>query len=197
MKIIFVTSNRGKVLEASDVFVPLGHTVEQFLDGGELPDFIEPQSDGIEEVTISKMKQALMMVEGEINEETALSVEDAGLFIESLGGFPGPYSSYVEEKIGLDGILRVMEGEGDRRAEFRAVVAFHHLGNTHIFRGVCKGAISLDKRGEGGFGYDPIFVPSASDGRTCAEMTAVEKSSISHRGEALKRLIQFLTPPSM
>ena len=122
MKIIFVTSNRGKVLEASDVFVPLGHTVEQFLDGGELPDFIEPQSDGIEEVTISKMKQALMMVEGEINEETALIVEDAGLFIESLGGFPGPYSSYVEEKIGLDGILRVMEGEGDRRAEFLSLI---------------------------------------------------------------------------
>ena len=81
MKIIFVTSNRGKVLEASDVFVPLGHTVEQFLDGGELPDFIEPQSDGIEEVTISKMKQALMMVEGAINEETAIIVEAAGLFI--------------------------------------------------------------------------------------------------------------------
>ena len=197
MKIVFVTSNKGKVLEASEIFAPLGHTVEQFLDNGEAPEFSEPQSDGIEEVTISKMEQALMMLEGDPDEETAIIVEDAGLFIDSLGGFPGPYSSYVEGKLGLDGVLKIMEGDENRSAEFRAVVAFHHLGHTNIFRGVCKGTIAHEKRGRGGFGYDPIFVPSSSDGRTSAEMSTVEKSSISHRGEALNKLIQFLAPPSM
>ncbi|MBK70641.1 MAG: non-canonical purine NTP pyrophosphatase, RdgB/HAM1 family [Euryarchaeota archaeon] len=197
MRIIFVTSNNGKVSEASKIFAPLGHAVEQFLNDGITPQFSEPQSEGIEEVTISKMEQALVMTGGPADDDTALMVEDAGLFIESLGGFPGPYSSYVEEKIGLDGILRIMNGEENRNAEFRAVIAFHYLGQTHIFRGKCEGSIDLEKRGKGGFGYDPIFVPFDSDGRTCAEMSAVEKSSISHRGKALNKLLEFLAPPSM
>ncbi len=197
MRIIFVTSNKGKVSEARGIFAPLGHAVEQFLKDGLTPEFSEPQSEGIEEVTISKMEQALVMIGGLVEEGTALLVEDAGLFIDSLGGFPGPYSSYVEEKIGLDGILRIMNGEENRYAEFRAVIAFHYMGQTHIFRGKCEGSIDVEKKGEGGFGYDPIFVPSESDGRTCAEMTAEEKSSISHRGRALNKLLEFLTPPSM
>lgn len=196
MKIIFVTGNKGKLLEASELLGPLGHNVAQFTHNGIIPEFTEPQSEGIEEVAISKMEQALGMMPGEIDSDSAVIVEDAGLFIGSLGGFPGPYSSYVEDKLGLHGILRLMEGETNRNAEYRAVVAFHHNGTTSIFRGVCEGVIGLEKRGEGGFGYDPIFIPRSSNGLSCAEMTASEKSSISHRGEALKKLLEFLSLPS-
>ena len=196
MKIIFVTGNKGKLLEASELLGPLGHNVVQFNHNGIIPEFTEPQSEGIEEVAISKMEQALGMMPGEIDSDSAVIVEDAGLFIGSLGGFPGPYSSYVEDKLGLHGILRLMEGETNRNAEYRAVVAFHHDGTTSIFRGACEGAIGLEKRGEGGFGYDPIFIPRSSNGLSCAEMTASEKSSISHRGEALNKLLEFLSLPS-
>jgi XTP/dITP diphosphohydrolase len=102
----------------------------------------------------------------------------------------------VEDKLGLDGILRLMDGKTNRNAEYRAVVAFHHGGTTSIFRGTCEGSIGSDRRGDGGFGYDPIFIPRSSNGRSCAEMTASEKSAISHRGEALNKLLEFLSLPS-
>ena len=129
-------------------------------------------------------------------EKSAILVEDSGIFIESLDGFPGPYSSYVERKIGLGGILNLLRKEGNRRAEYRAVAAISLEGETISAKGVCSGTISEEILGGMGFGYDPIFIPDDGDGRTCGELSPVEKSAISHRGRALKALSELLNLPS-
>ena len=121
-------------------------------------------------------------------------VEDAGLFIEALRGFPGPYSSYVFKTIGNDGIIKLMKGITDRRARFISVVAFAKPeGYVRTFVGVAEGLISVEPRGSMGFGFDPIFIPYEGDGRTFAEMSLDEKNRISHRGKAFRSLAKWLT----
>ena len=137
-----------------------------------------------------------MMMQGTELEGSAIMVEDSGLFIDSLDGFPGAYSSFVEGTVGLDGILRLLEDAGDRGAEYRAVAIVDSEGRTWQANGICRGRISKEMLGSGGFGYDPIFVPAEGDGRTCAQMSAEEKSAISHRGQALRGLSEVLSSAS-
>ena len=111
MRVLFVTGNQDKVTEASDILSPLGFVIEQLLIEGQAPDLIEPQAEGIEEVAKSKLEQAVSLTMGTEFENEALLVEDSGLFIDSLSGFPGPYSSFVQETIGLPGVLSLMSGE--------------------------------------------------------------------------------------
>lgn len=119
-------------------------------------------------------------------------VEDAGLFIDRYAGFPGPYSSYALGTIGLEGVLRLMEGVKDREASFQSVVAFRGGDEARCFRGVVRGRIASSIRGTGGFGYDPIFIPDEGDGRTFGEMTAEEKNALSHRARAFRSLGEWL-----
>ncbi|MFL2975614.1 MAG: RdgB/HAM1 family non-canonical purine NTP pyrophosphatase [Candidatus Thalassarchaeaceae archaeon] len=196
MHILFATGNKHKVSEASEILSHLGYGVEQLLIRGKAPELIEPQAEGIEEVAISKIKQARELVMGTELEGSIILAEDSGLFIDSLGGFPGPYSSYVENTIGLPGILQLMTPETGRRAEFRAIAAVYIDGNIFFGNGICEGEISEEISGEMGFGFDPIFIPDDGDGRTCGEMSSMEKSSISHRGRALKAVSELLNPPS-
>ena len=88
-------------------------------------------------------------------------------------------------------LLHNLKGETNRKARFRTVVAFIWEGKEYFFEGVCEGEITLNKSGEKGFGYDPIFRPNGYD-RTFAEMTMDEKSTISHRGLAIDKLVEFL-----
>lgn len=118
-----------------------------------------------------------------------LIVDDTGLFIDALGGFPGPYAAYVQDTIGNAGVLKLMEGVGDRSAHFETAVAFAREDGIRIFRGVLPGTI-VAPRGSGGFGYDPIF---AYEGRTLAEMPLAEKSRISHRARALEAFRAWIT----
>ena len=196
MRILFATGNPHKVAEAVQMLSPLGHGVEPLLVDGEAPDFVEPQAEGLEAVAFAKIEQARMMIEGTELEDSAIMVEDSGLFIDSLDGFPGAYSSFVEGTVGLDGILRLLEEADDRGAEYRAVAIVDLDGRTWQSNGVCRGRISGEMLGTGGFGYDPIFIPNEGDGRTCAQMSAEEKSAISHRGQALKGLSEVLSPAS-
>ena len=196
MRVLFVTGNQNKVTEASDILSPLGFVIEQLLIEGQAPDLIEPQAEGIEEVAKSKLEQAVSLTMGTEFENEALLVEDSGLFIDSLSGFPGPYSSFVQETIGLSGVLSLMSGETDRSAEFRAVAAVSFQGNILISTGICRGVISENISGDYGFGYDPIFIPEESNGRTCAQLSSLEKSAISHRGLALKGVSELLNLPS-
>lgn len=119
MEILFATGNSNKVSEASTVLAKFGHTISQLKIDGKTVDFSEPQADGIEEVAISKSVQARDFVMGTNLEESAILVEDSGLFINSLNGFPGPYSSFVERKIGLQGILDLLKNKDERVAEYR------------------------------------------------------------------------------
>jgi XTP/dITP diphosphohydrolase len=115
-------------------------------------------------------------------------VEDAGLFITSLGGFPGPYSSYVHNTIGCQGILRLMAEKKNRNAVFRSAVSYCDPNSKPIiFTGEVKGNISLEERSGREFGYDPIFVPEQLDGRTFSEITLAEKNNISHRSQSFTK----------
>ena len=119
-------------------------------------------------------------------------VEDAGLFVEALNGFPGPYSAYVYRTVGTKGILKLMENIKNRSAYFQSVIAFSSPEEPPTcFHGKVKGKIPLQEQGTSGFGYDPIFEPSKGDGRTFAEMTTTEKNQYSHRAEALRKFAEW------
>ena len=121
-------------------------------------------------------------------------VEDAGLFIEVLSSFPGPYSSYVHQTIGNRGILRLMEKVEKRDAYFHSVVAFCGPEEPpKCFHGKVRGKISHEERGSLGFGFDPIFEPLGGRGKTFAEMTITQKNRYSHRARALRRFARWYT----
>ena len=119
-------------------------------------------------------------------------LEDAGLFVDVLDGFPGVYSAYVYRAVGCDGILRLMEGRDDRKARFESRIALVlQTGPIEVLQGVCIGTVPIEARGTGGFGFDPVFVPEG-EVRTFAQMGIAEKETHSHRGRALARLIDRL-----
>ena len=111
-----------------------------------------------------------------------LIVDDTAFSVAALHGFPGPYAAYVLDTIGYQGILRLLDGVGERDAFFETAIAYADDGGIRIFRGRIDGVITTSPRGKEGFGYDPIF---GVDGRTLAELPLEEKSRISHRARAL------------
>lgn len=116
-------------------------------------------------------------------------VEDAGLFVKALKGFPGPYSSYVFRKLGTKGILKLMQNVNNRRAHFLSVVAFCGAEQTSpkSFSGKVEGTIAHKEHGRQGFGFDPIFQPDTESGKTFAQMTTEEKNKYSHRSLAMRK----------
>jgi XTP/dITP diphosphohydrolase len=117
-------------------------------------------------------------------------IEDAGMFIDCLKGFPGVYSAYVQKTVGNNGILRLMDGMDNRGAAFKSVVGYVEPGmEPVVFKGELKGDIGFEPRGTGGFGYDPIFYVN---GKSLAEMSLEEKNRISHRAGSMKALKQWL-----
>ena len=196
MKILFLTGNRNKVIEANDILSNLGYEVEQFLVNGLPPEFIEPQSSSISDVSRFKIQQALELISETEFKNHAFLVEDSGLFIECLNNFPGVYSSYISKTIGNQGILNLLLEKSNRNAEFRTYSILYKNGEYFHALGVCPGNISNQIRGTNGFGFDPIFIPESGDGRTFGEMSENEKASKSHRGESLRILYEELKHPS-
>ena len=121
-------------------------------------------------------------------------VEDAGLFIKALNGFPGPYSSYVYKTLGTKGVLKLMKNVEDREAEFRSVIAYYdpRIKVLKTFRGEVKGRITNEMRGSSGFGFDPIFQPLEEGSQTFAEMSVDEKNRYSHRAKALHAFAEWI-----
>jgi XTP/dITP diphosphohydrolase len=118
-------------------------------------------------------------------------VEDAGLFIHALNGFPGPYAAYAYKTIGNKGVLKLMENIEKREAKFQSVIAYHspELKTPMCFKGEVIGEITKEEqRGKekSGFGFDPVFKPANSD-KTFAEMSLTEKNRHSHRAKALRK----------
>jgi XTP/dITP diphosphohydrolase len=196
MRVLFATSNQNKIAEAKTSLGHLGYTVEQLLIDGNPPDFIEPQTDEIEIISKSKIQQSLAFISGTEFEGSSILVEDSGLFIEDLGDFPGVYSSYVEKTIGNKGIIKILDNNSNRRAEYRAYSILYENGHYWSSLGSCPGKISTEIRGFNGFGFDPIFIPDSGDGRTFGEMSQFEKDSKSHRGKSLRILCDELRRPS-
>ena len=171
----FITGNRHKYEEIKRI---IGKDFEML----SIP-YPEIQADTLEEVAEYGIEYLKNRVNGNF------FLEDSGLFIESLKGFPGVYSSYVFRTIGNEGIIRLMEGK-KRRATFVSVIGYYD-GDIHIFRGECRGEISLEIKGKEGFGYDPIFIPEGEK-RTFGEMKMGEKNRYSHRGRAARNFKNFM-----
>jgi XTP/dITP diphosphohydrolase len=173
--IYFVTSNKGKFAEASDIFAGL----EQQNIG-----YTEIQADTLEEVAAFGIMEVTARLNGPV------MIEDAGLFVQALKGFPGVYSAYVQRTIGNAGILRLMQGLENRNAFFKSVVAYAEPGQEPVmFSGEVHGAIGFEQRGEKGFGYDPIFYIK---GISLGEMETDQKNKISHRGASMRALRKWL-----
>lgn len=171
----YATSNEGKAREASAY---LGDTIEAV--NVEYP---EIQAESFEPIAATGAESAFAALTG----DRPVIVDDAGLSIEALDGFPGPYSSFVEETLGIDRIANIALAEETQSATFHCVIAYTDGTQTETFHGQVRGRI-VPARGDGGFGYDPIF---EYGDRTFAEMEPAEKNAISHRGRALEQFADW------
>lgn len=122
--------------------------------------------------------------------------DDTGLEVEALNGEPGVYSARYagpqrNAEDNTNKLLAELKNKPNRKAQFKTVIALHLNGKLHTFTGICKGEITEEKHGEGGFGYDPIFKADGCD-KTFAEISLEEKNVIGHRGKAVAQLIEFL-----
>lgn len=122
--------------------------------------------------------------------------DDSGLEIDALNGAPGVYSaryagSQRNDDDNMNKVLEKLQNETNRKANFKTVIALNMNGEQHLFTGIINGEIIHEKRGTNGFGYDPVFVADGYQ-KTFAELTMEEKSTISHRGKAVKQLVSFL-----
>ncbi len=172
--LVFVTSNLGKLREAEAV---LGHTLDH--RGLDLP---ELQSLDLEEVVRSKAQMAWQSL------ERPVLVEDTGLELAGLGGFPGPLVRWLLVSVGAAGICRIAHCFGDAGATARCLVCATDGSVEIVGEGVVKGSIAAEPTGRGGFGWDSAFIPNDGDGRTYGEMTEEEKNLISHRRMAFVAL---------
>lgn len=177
-EVLFITSNEGKYKEVKKMGEDYGIKVIWHQE-----EYYEPQGNNLQEIAMASAR----VVSAHLKKPFIL--EDSGLFIEALKGFPGPYSSYVFKTIGNEGIIKVMDGITERRAYFLAVVAYFDGRDIHLFEGKVDGKISYGIRGKKGFGYDPVFLYGE---KTFAEM-GDEKNEVSHRKKAIEGFFSWLS----
>ncbi|MEW6721682.1 MAG: RdgB/HAM1 family non-canonical purine NTP pyrophosphatase [Candidatus Micrarchaeota archaeon] len=173
--VFFATSNPHKFDEAAAILKKAGIIAERFPF-----EHREMRSDDLEEVAREAVEEAFRRC------QSPVFVEDSGLFVDALNGFPGTYSAWALRKIGCEGLLRLMKGVSRRSARFEACIAYHDGSEITCFRGVCPGRIAEEARGRGGFGYDPVFVPEGGT-QTFSENASL-KNALSHR---YKSLLEF------
>jgi XTP/dITP diphosphohydrolase len=161
------------------------------------PPGFDPEETGTTLLQNALIKASALRARLPAGDDALVVADDSGLAVRALGGRPGVFSSrYAGPGATYDDncrrLLEELEGADDRRAAFVCVlVGLAADGGTLVACGTCPGEIAPAPRGEGGFGYDPVFVPDA-DGRTMAEMTSDEKAAVSHRGRAARRLAALL-----
>ena len=182
--VIFASSNMNKYFEAEKILAGFGMKPLHYL-----LDLLEIQDDSLSKIAEQKSVYAYnetRKMKSFAPKPSAVIVEDDGLFIESLSGFPGPYSSYIFNTIGNNGILKLT---GDNRdAQFVAIIAFCDSSNEPIlFESNVTGTISKNIQ-DGGWGYDPIFIPEKQN-KTYAELA--DKNKLSHRYESLKKFANW------
>jgi XTP/dITP diphosphohydrolase len=149
----------------------------------------EIQSENLAEIAKASVAEAFERY------RLPLAVEDAGLFIEAMNGFPGPYAAYAYKTLGNKGLLKLMGGIDNRKASFKSVVAYYssHLKSPACFEGIVPGEIVCEERrgrNKMSFGFDPIFRPDGSS-KTFAQMSVDEKCEHSHRAAAFRKLAEW------
>jgi XTP/dITP diphosphohydrolase len=182
--VFFATGNVNKFNEARRILGEYGVAVGMLKLKGD-----EVQSESLQEIAEKSVRYAYS------RSRLPIFVEDAGLFIDALSGFPGPYAAYVYKAIHNGGIVKLMDNVEDRNATFRSVISYYDgiIEAPNSFMGESKGEITTEERraqGKAGFGFDPIFKPMNSK-KTFAEMTIQEKNGYSHRADAIRKFAQW------
>ncbi len=187
-ELIIASHNQGKIQEFKQILSPFGVTIYS-ADDFNLPDVEETGTTFIENATLKV--ETLSSIIGK-----PCLADDSGLCVNALDGRPGVYSARYAPNRNFDKAMDKLIEEikntntSDWSAYFACVLALKEPGKeTKIFEGQVNGTITPHRKGEKGFGFDPVFIPNGFD-RTFAEMTSDEKASISHRGQALKLFLQ-------
>jgi XTP/dITP diphosphohydrolase len=178
--IFFATGNYHKFNEARSVLSEYGIAV-----GLLRVKAVEIQSDSLVEIAAASVVDAFSRC------HLPVFVEDAGLFVDALKGYPGPYSAYVYKTLDNAGLLKLMEHVENRKATFKSAIAYLDgaVKQPLCFEGEAAGEIAVSERkknAKSAFGFDPVFIPQGS-AKTFAEMTIQEKNGFSHRANALRQ----------
>ena len=188
MELLLATRNAHKLREFDALLAP--HHVVPLPDDVELP---PETADSFEGNALDKARAAARAT-GRI-----AIADDSGIAAAALGGRPGVYSARyagngASDEENLAKLLREVPADGDRRVAYICALALVAPGGEeHVFEGRCEGTLAERARGDGGFGYDPAFIPAdRDDGRTMAELSVDEKDAISHRGRAARELLEWL-----
>jgi XTP/dITP diphosphohydrolase len=182
--VFFVTNNVNKFNEAREILAEYKIAVGMLRVKS-----LEIQSESLEEIAVASVIEAFERY------RLPMLVEDAGLFVDALNGFPGPYAAYVYRTLGNGGLLRLMEKVSNREATFKSVVAYFssQLKSPMCFEGTVSGEIVHEERKASNrisFGFDPIFRPDKSH-KTFAQMNVVEKCKRSHRAAAFRKFAEW------
>jgi XTP/dITP diphosphohydrolase len=182
--IFFATNNINKFNEARRVLAEYKISVGMLRVKS-----LEIQNESLEEIAAASVIDAFEKC------HLPIIVEDAGLFVDALNGFPGPYAAYVYRTIGNQGLLKLMENVKTRKARFESVIAYlsKDLKSPKCFSGQVEGELITEQRrgdGNSGFGFDPIFKPIGAR-KTFAEMSISEKNGFSHRAEAFQAFAEW------
>jgi XTP/dITP diphosphohydrolase len=173
----FVTQNPHKYQEARRTLDPFGIKIRLLASPK-----TEIQSTNLEEIAKFAAEEAAK------KHDRTVVVEDSGLFVRALNGFPGPFSSYVHETLGVEGLLRLMSRKTHREANFQASLALASpKDSSRQFSGKVYGTITHKSAGTGGFGFDPVFIPNGAR-KTFAQGGSQFKDQYSHRAIAFRKL---------
>ena len=188
MKLVFATNNKNKILEVQQLLTDSIEIIS--LENIGCFEEIPETGDTIEENAIMKANY--------VTQKYGYNcfADDTGLEVDALNGAPGVFSArYAGEQRSSDDnmskLLDALSNKINRKAQFKTIIALNLNGKQHLFTGIAKGEITLEKTGNQGFGYDPIFKPKDFD-VTFAQLSLEEKGAISHRGKATEQLIAFL-----
>jgi XTP/dITP diphosphohydrolase len=186
--IIFATNNDNKVSEVRSI-LDGKFRILSLKEAGIDIDIPEPYE------TLEENAREKAIVIHRLTKENCFA-EDTGLEVDSLNGEPGVKSArYAGEgrsfEKNIDKLLDKLAESKNRNAQFRTIICLICKGKEKIFEGICKGTIIAERRGNSGFGYDPVFVPDGSS-KTFAEMTMAEKNAFSHRNKAVEKLTNYL-----
>lgn len=206
MKIVFATGNKGKLREAAEILGE-GFELTSLPDVGIYEDVPETGNT----LRANSLQKAQYVYE---NCGCDCFADDTGLEVDSLGGAPGVYTAryagddkdfnknmdkVLYELSRLEGECAIASSMGlkmkpfSRRARFKSVVTLMLDGKPHFFEGTLEGVIAHEKSGNGGFGYDPIFIADEFPGMTLADISEEQKNDISHRGKALRAMAEWLS----
>jgi XTP/dITP diphosphohydrolase len=178
-EVLFATSNQNKVAEANKVAQDFGVSFRQI-------NVLYPEIRADAVATVAE--EGARYVHAQI--QRPIIVEDSGLYVEALNGFPGAYCGHVFKRLGSEGILKLLEGIPNRKAQFVSAIGYCNNDDLKVFEGYIDGVISEEKQGAHGFGYDPIFIP-VGKAKTFAQDLKM-KNEVSHRRKATEAFCRFL-----